>query len=66
MMFTVFVMFYLISDHAPLWIWALAGAGFVYDLYKEERAEQLLRGARLVEDAHHHAVIHYLRKLANK
>lgn len=39
MLFMVFCFFYLYSDHAPAWVWALAIAGAAYDLWKEHRAE---------------------------
>ena len=35
MLFAVFVAFYLWSDKAPWWIWALAGVGWAFDLYQE-------------------------------
>ena len=43
MMFCVFVLFYLVSDNAPLWIWALAVSGFAYDMLQERRAARLER-----------------------
>ncbi len=43
MMFVVFVGFYLYSDHAPWWVWALAAAGLAYDLL-ETRGERIVNG----------------------
>jgi hypothetical protein len=36
-LFMVFVLFYLVSDHAPWWIWALALVAAAYDLWKERK-----------------------------
>ena len=35
-MFTVFVAFYLYTDHAPWWVWLLALAGWAIDKHNEE------------------------------
>jgi hypothetical protein len=38
MVFLVFVGFYLVTDHAPWWVWLLLAAAYVIDEARESRA----------------------------
>ena len=38
MLFLVFVAFYLHADHAPWWVWVLAGLGALVDEWRDSRS----------------------------
>lgn len=37
MVFLVFVLFYLVTDHAPFWVFAILAAAHLWDSWREGR-----------------------------